>query len=342
MSITVETNEGVETPDDATSENEMGDETNDESESEETDEKDEESDTSKEEGDDHDDSEGDSEEEDEDEPKEEDDTEEEEEGEEEEEEEPKPKRRSGFKKRIDKLNKRISDRDEQILAQQDELEDLRQRLQAKEQGGPSENEGDHKSKGTKSDHGIQKPKMDDFEEYEDYIEALTDYKVKIARAEEKAEAKKAAVNTEFENRVTKLQTRASELSKEIKDFEKTVRAVDYIKATPELQQALLEAEDGARLMYELARDPAEFRRINKLGRSGIDRALGRIEARIETSKSSGESTKKVVKKKTTAPKPIEKVGTKGKGVAHSIYDADKMSQSEFEAAREKALKQRAR
>lgn len=350
MSITVETNEGVEETKDATSTEEKG-EKPEESESEESDEIEEESDTSKEEEDESEDSEEESEEENEGESEEDDDGEEEEgeseeeepeeEEEEGEEEEPKPKRRSGFKKRIDKLNQRVSDRDEQIQAQQDELEDLRSRID--KQGRQAENEEDTESKGKESDFGLEKPKMADFEEYEDYIEALTDHKVKVARAKDKAEAKKTEAKTAIEKQVTKFQTRASELSKEIKDFDKTVKAVDYIKATPELQMAILEADDGPRLMYELARDPGEYRRINKLGRSGIDRALGRLEAKIDTSSASNKSeSKKKVTKKSSAPKPLKKVGTKGKGVARSLYDADKMSQSEYERLREKGQKRKAR
>jgi hypothetical protein len=64
------------------------------------------------------------------------------------------------------------------------------------------------------------------------------------------------------------------------------------------------------------------------------RAIGRLEARIEL-KYDTSSSKKVSKSK--APKPLKKLGTKGKASVTDIYDPN-LSQSEYERLREKQLR----
>ena len=248
---------------------------------------------------------------------------------------PKRKKPSGFKKRIDKLNKRVSARDELIEAQKRELEYLR-KLAEKAEGKESPEPEVQKAGGNVDDYGLKKPDINDYEEYNDYVEDLTEYKVQLASAKKEAEAKQRAEQEAQKKQVESFKSKLESFASEVEDFAEVIQDVDDIVAVPVLQQAIVESDFGPQLMYELAQNPEEFRRINQLGKEGIYRALGRMEAKIEL-KSSGSETKPKPKKKSKAPRPLEKVGAKGSGTVKDLSDPN-LSQREFERLRAEQLK----
>jgi hypothetical protein len=228
----------------------------------------------------------------------------------------------------------VTERDQIIARQNQDLEYLRREIEALKQGKPQEQAKDEPA-GNDENFGLKKPNLDDFEDYNDYTEALTDYKVDLKLAKAEAQRAREAEQSAIKEKVTTFQSRVKEFATKVEDFQEVISDVDHIVPSPILQRALIESDNGPELMYALAKDPKEYKRINELSQSGVDRSLGKLEAKLEMSKTSTEPVKKKVKKKTKAPKPLGKVGTKGKGVAKSIYDADKMSQREFERLREK-------
>lgn len=328
MSITVETSEGIvedtqEIKESAASE-EIADKGEDQSESNDENET-EESDPQESTEESEDDAESDSDESEDE--SESDDESESEDDESKDELEEKPKRKSGFKKRIDKLNKRVSDRDS-------EIDSLRRQLATKDI--PKQREENPAEPNPIPDS--EAPNMDDFDEYSDYVNALTDHKVKIALAADKVEQVKQREQTAFTKQVSDFQAKVKDFSAKVEDFDELVHDLDDVPTSPGLQKAIIESDMAPEIMYELAKNPDEYKRVNQLTDSGIQRALGRIEAKLELSKKS--SPKPVVKKKSKAPNPLEKIGTKGKGTAKSINDPN-LSQKEWEKLRNEQLRNKA-
>lgn len=112
--------------------------------------------------------------------------------------------------------------------------------------------------------------------------------------------------------------------------------VDHVPMSAALRDIVLHADNGPELIYSLAKDPAEFERINRLNPLACAREVGKFEARAFTPKPSASTEGKKI---TGAPKPIETVGT-GKGSVHKSIHDPSLSQREYEALRKEQIKKR--
>lgn len=243
----------------------------------------------------------------------------------EEKEEEKPKKKNGFKKRIDSLRKRVSDKDR-------EIEYWREQAL---KGQPREREPQAKTAESKAETG--KPSPDDFDSHDEYIEALSDWKVeqKLKAHEEKQRVLQA--QTEFQKAIQAHNKRVEAFVKTHDDFHEVVEDVDDIPLSIAIQEVILSSENGPELMYSLAKNREELERINALSPIAAARELGKFEAKI---KAQSESRPK--KKTTTkAPKPLSAIGGKSGGsVKKSIYDPN-LSYKEYERLRAEQERQRA-
>lgn len=325
MPITVETNEEVTSVDEQnTNEVEEKPEAEESEQAEEASESQEEgseSDTEEEEGeseeseDDEDESEGDEEDNDED---------------DEEKEEKKPKRKNGFKKRVDRLN-----RQKRALA--DENARLKQELERAKSGKSEKKESEVEEPALELKDG--KPNVDDFENYDDYVEELSAWRY---RQEKKADEKKAqekALKKEQEDLDKSFAKKVIEFSETVDDWEEVLEDVEDIVANPGLGHIIKTSDYSAQVMYELAKNPENFRRINELSYVKAAKAIGRIEDQIEAKVKPSEKKPSEIVKKTKAPKPLKKVGSKGKGTPTRLDDPE-ISQREFERLRAEQIKQR--
>ena len=234
----------------------------------------------------------------------------------------KPKR-SGIQRRINKLNARIQAANEQA-------EMWRQEALKNKASDPLDDE----SKETVKADG--KPVSDNYETYDEYMEALADWK-----AEQKLEAYKAKVEAEslkakVADRVSTHNSRVDAYRSENSDFDSDLADFfedqgDDFKLSMAVEETITDSEIGPQLLHELIKNPEEFERINSLGAMGAARAIGRLESKIEAESSKSSTEKKVEAKKTTnAPKPLAAVKAKGSAVSKSL---DQMSQKEYEAYR---------
>lgn len=231
--------------------------------------------------------------------------------------EQKPKRRSGFKKRIDKLTSKITEKEK-------ELEYWRSVALQKEE---------HAKKETKSEPEVvaqdAKPDLDNFDTYEDYLEALTDYKakqiVKEHLSKQAEESKKSKEQQEYEKTISAHQNRINEFKAKVEDYDDVIEEVADVPVSLAFQNLIIESDNGPELIYELAKDRETLERLNSLPAMQLARELGRIEAKLS-------KPQKEEKKVTSAPAPIKPVGKKTSGVKKSIYDPN-LSQAEFERLR---------
>jgi hypothetical protein len=224
----------------------------------------------------------------------------------------KPKKKNGFKKRIDKLNRNLTAKAQEAEYWRAEAMKLSQK--------PAEPKPLEKADATK------RPKADDFDKHEDYVEALTDWKVDQKTKEQERQRREQEVKSHHEKQMSDHRSRLKEFVKAHSDFEDVVSDVDDIRISPTVQQVILESDSGPALMYELAKNRDEYERINGLSPIAAARALGRIEAKVNSA-SSAETTQSAAKPKPK-PKPIEPVGS---NQSASTKSPDEMTYQEYKA-----------
>lgn len=238
--------------------------------------------------------------------------------------EAKSKRRKGFERRIEKLNARAKAIEEEAAYWK------RKALE----GEKSEKTDDEPK--VKADESAR-PDVDDFETYDDYVEALTEYKAKQLLAAKDQESREKQIAREHEAKISSHNSRVEKYAKENPEYLNDLNdfiadeGEDYMLSAS-LEQSLVESENGPQLMHELLKDPEEMKRVNSLGPMGVARALGRIEARLESKATASKEEKKEIKKTktTSAPAPISTVKAKG---GQAYKDPSKMTMREYEAYR---------
>jgi len=139
------------------------------------------------------------------------------------------------------------------------------------------------------------PKREDFQSYEDYVEARADWRAeqkvnkRFEEFESKAakkdgETKQAKAQQEFQKRVDAV----IELGqKSYPDFDATINeAVEdgVIPTKGALYEAIMDSDVGEKLAYHLAKHPAEAERIQKLSVYGQLRELGKLEDKLTAKK----------------------------------------------------------
>ncbi len=232
----------------------------------------------------------------------------------------KPKKKNGFKKRIDKLNRRVSEREQEVEYWKREAmrqNGTQEKVEAKAQP-------EIKLDATSSDG---KPDINTFETHADYVEALTDWKIEQRELIKSYKEREDKAKAESQTQLQTFQAKVAEYKETVEDFEDVVNDVDHIPLSIAIQEAIITSEHGPQLMYELAKNKSELERINRLSAVAAAREIGRIEARLNT-----EEPKKIEKKQTKAPPPINPVGSKS--TASVMKSPDDMNFQEFKKWRE--------
>jgi len=244
---------------------------------------------------------------------------EQEEGEEKEGDEPaKPKRTGGFQRKIERLvreNEYLARRFHELAQQQ---RPPQQQQQPQQQ--PAAQDG--------------RPRQDQFDSYDEYLDKLTDWKLEARLAQEHTAQQQRHQAAQQQERLTGWQQRVGQFKNEAPDFEDVLESVDHINLTPVLQQAIMSDALGPKLAYELARKPEDFARIASLDPVGALTALGEFKARLEPAKTAAPSDG--VKPVSRAPNPIRPVGN-GAG-ATSTVPMDQMPLGDYIRARERQIK----
>jgi hypothetical protein len=239
-----------------------------------------------------------------------------------------PKKKGGFQRRIDKLNARAT-------AAQAEAEYWKQ--QALKGAGSENTKATETTAKAEPVAAEAKPNPEHFDSHAEYVEALTDWKLEQREKSKTAEAQKAQLQSEQERTLKDHAERVKSFAEKTKDFNDVISELDDVPLSATVGQILISSENGPEIMYELAKNRAEFERINALYPLAAAREIGKIEMRI-ASRAGGESRSEPIKQ-TKAPKPIEPVGSaKGAG-SKSIFDPD-ISQAEYERLRREQIKRK--
>lgn len=210
-----------------------------------------------------------------------------------------PKKKGGFQRRIDKLTQRNRE--------------LEAKLAEVSAGKPTETPAAEKAE-------TAKPKVEDFQSYDDYVEALADYKLeqreKARQEKAAADARKVAedkARSEHATRMEAWESRQDDAREKYADYDDVLEGVE-IPNNPAFQYAVLTHENGAELAYSLASNPDELKRIGAITDPiALGRELGKYEAKLAAPTEKKPKTSK-------APAPITPVGH-GKSVP-SLDDPD--------------------
>lgn len=233
--------------------------------------------------------------------------------------EQKPKKKGGFQKRIERFQRTVTEKENEISY-------LKAQLAKQAQPEPAQ-------RTEKAPEG--KPKLEHFESMADFIEATTEWKVaqKVKELEEKDQQKTAQAS--FSDQVKKFQKDVQEFSKTVEDFEDVREDVADVNLTLGMQHALLKSKNGPEVLYTLAKNRQELERINSL--SAFDQAyeIALIEAEIKHSK----AKPKEVKTQPSAPKPVTPITAKSSAAKKSIYDPD-LSQADYEELRRAQIRRK--
>lgn len=229
----------------------------------------------------------------------------------------KPKR--GYQKKIDKLTRRVHELEGELHAQ-------RERLVEPPAGTAAEKTGEE-PKPAAAPAG--KPKVEDFETYEEFTEALTDWKLeqRVQKLEkDRAEQERQReVKQAFSTQKQAWDGRLAESKAAHDDYDDRMADVSDVELPAHVDQAIFESENGPELAYHLAGHRDELERIVKLSPLSAVRELGRIEAQLKTppKPAAGDKTRTpaVTPRVTSAPKPISPVGGAASGGTPSLNDA---------------------
>jgi hypothetical protein len=231
-----------------------------------------------------------------------------------------PKRKGGFQRRIDKLTREKRELEARIAA-----------LEAKLAGGAGTGappgEAEHQARPAEAPG---KPRPEDFDTYEAYTEALTDWKLE---QRERERARQDAERRVFESWMERIDA----ARKAHPDFDEVVDSDTPVSAA--MQQAILESDQGAEIAYWLGKHPEEAERISKLPPIAAIREIGRIEALLSSKKEPSPKPKATI---TRAPKPVTPVSGGKASLTGDIYDpALAEDYTAWERARRAELKRKA-
>lgn len=158
-----------------------------------------------------------------------------------------------------------------------------------------------------------KPQPANFQTYEDYVEALADWKLEQRMASVDQRVSQSTVEAQYD-------AKAEESRKLHPDFDEVLAENGNIDIHPDVRRAVLEADNGPEVAYYLASNPEIAESLLSMS---LHRAIGKIGA-ISASLSKPQPPAR--KPRSAAPAPIEPVGG-APATAHG--DPSKMSVAEY-------------
>ncbi len=176
---------------------------------------------------------------------------------------------------------------------------------------------------TKKDtEGKAKPKADDYDTHDAYVEALTDWKLDERLAKQEREAK----DTEERKRITKLdedwKKQKDAARDHYDDFDDVINNEEIL--VPNIvADTFLNSPIGAHIAYWWGSHPEKVEELIKLSPVALAREMGKIEDRIERQLEAAkekETIKSTDAQKKEKPAPITPL--KGKGNVQSAPDLD--------------------
>jgi len=174
-----------------------------------------------------------------------------------------------------------------------------------------------------------KPQPSQFNDAFEYAEALAEWSAEQAILNrEKAEAKRK----EQEQRQSVIKSwndRLEAVKADLPDYDEMIASASDISVSDAIRDAMLESEQGPRILYHLAENPELAEKLNSLSTVSALREIGKLEAKFEVKESPKETPKteaetKPSVAKSKAPAPISPIKT-----SSAVADVGVGSDGEF-------------
>jgi hypothetical protein len=175
----------------------------------------------------------------------------------------------------------------------------------------------------------QPPRLDAFESYEQWVEAVADYRAEkrfreLQRQDEERQAQERERTAAIERRTT-YETNVARAEQRYPDYHEVTAEMPV---TPTMAQFLMAHEKGPDIAYYLGRSPDEAMRIALLDPVKQGYELARLEAKLTTPQQAAKTV-------TSAPDPINPVRPRASSPSG---DPAKMSMGEYAAWRKKQMR----
>lgn len=182
-------------------------------------------------------------------------------------------------------------------------------------------------------HNTEKPTRADFDNEDDYFEALADYKAEqklsAFREQSQEERVQQAEARQSATRFELFQERIAQSAEALPDYEDVVGGSD-VPTAGHVLDSIVESDMGPQIAYHLAKHPEAVQRMNEMTPLQVAREIGRLEAQLSQAK--GASPQPTPKRTTNAPAPITPVrGNNGQ----FTKAPDAMTDAEWYAANRK-------
>lgn len=164
-----------------------------------------------------------------------------------------------------------------------------------------------------------KPRPEQFKDAFEYAEALAEFTANLKIQQMKQE-------TEREKFVQTWAEKVKAVKDELPDFEEMVASASDVVVPDHVRDAIMDSENGAKLLYHLAENPEIAEKIAKMPPISALREIGKIEARFETKPQ--ETIAPVVKSK--APEPIKPIRA-SKGAVDLPMSSDGVWEGSYQA-----------
>jgi len=165
-----------------------------------------------------------------------------------------------------------------------------------------------------------KPKLEQFEKVEDYVEAVADWKLQTAQQEQSRQYEAQRIK-QVQNEVQAKAQSVFELAEQDPEFDNEV--FESLPVSDPMAYAIMDSDIAPKLMVYLQKNPDEVDRIAKLSPARQAAEIGKMEAKLSV----------VEKVKTSnAPAPIKPVGSRGGAPSGNPAE---MTQAQYEAFRAK-------
>lgn len=170
------------------------------------------------------------------------------------------------------------------------------------------------------------PQRSDFESFEDYLDAKTQFRAdeivaqRLGQIEQRTQ--QARQHQAIEQREDAWEQRSDAAVTKYADYEEVVHS-DSLAISDVMMAAIKDCDAGPDVAYYLGKHPNEAARIYQLNPVAQVRAIGSIEARL---------TKQPIRQASKTPAPIEPVSG---GRSTASGNLDNASQAEYEAQRAK-------
>src|SRR5215469_6230034 len=155
----------------------------------------------------------------------------------------------------------------------------------------------------------KQPKREDFKSDQEFEDALFDYRYKLRRAKEQSDERTNAMQEHQKENLRNYEEKREEFKATVDDWDETLKKFGDQQVSQTAYMTILSLEDGARVVYYLAKHPDKLEEINSLFPDAAVRELVRLHDKLKPAKTgdAGAETKPKPKPRVPLPEPVKPV-----------------------------------